>query len=85
MLVKLPTHESTLRNSSGRSQATVQAQMPPLLMPGDGAAVGVVAELHRLLDLGQDLLEQEPGVLVGERVVLEAPVRPPPSSNDARA
>ena len=33
MLVKLPTHDSTLRNSSGRSQATVQAQMPPLLIP----------------------------------------------------
>ena len=41
---------------------------------GDGAAVGVVAELDRLLDLGQDLLEQEPGVLVGERVVLDAPL-----------
>ena len=39
---------------------------------GDGAALGVVAELHRLLDLGQDLLEQEPGVPVGERVVLDA-------------
>ena len=33
MFVKLPTQVSTLRNSSGRSQATVQAQMPPLLIP----------------------------------------------------
>ena len=38
MLVKLPTQESTLRNTSGRSQATVKAQMPPLLMPADRAA-----------------------------------------------
>ena len=33
MLVNEPTHESTLLNSLGRSQATVQAQMPPLLIP----------------------------------------------------
>jgi len=33
MLVKLPICESTLRNWSGRSQATVKAQMPPELMP----------------------------------------------------
>ena len=48
--------------------------MPPLLAPGDRAAGGVVAQLHRLLDLRQDLLEQEPGVLIRQRVVLEAAV-----------
>ena len=75
MFVKLPTHERTLRNSLGRSQATVKAQMPPLLTPRDRAAGRVVAQLRRLLDLGQDLFEQEARVLVGERVVLEAAVR----------
>ena len=30
---KLPTKLSTLRKASGRSQATVQAQMPPELAP----------------------------------------------------
>src|ERR1043166_333873 len=33
MLVKLPIVESTLRNWSGRSQATVKAQIPPELEP----------------------------------------------------
>ena len=33
MLVKLPAQESTLRNWSGRSQATVKAQIPPEDMP----------------------------------------------------
>ncbi len=33
MFVKLPIHESTLLNSFGRSHATVNAQMPPLLAP----------------------------------------------------
>ena len=75
MLVKLPIHETTLLNSFGRSQATVKAQMPPLLAPGDGPARGVVAQLHGLLHLRQDLLEQEARVLVGQRVVLEAAVR----------
>ncbi len=45
---------------------------PAAADPGDGAALGVVAELHRLLDLREDLLEQEAGVTVGERVVLDA-------------
>ena len=33
MFVKLPIQETTLLNSFGRSQATVKAQMPPLLAP----------------------------------------------------
>ena len=33
MLVNLPTHDRTLRKSSGRSQATVHEQIPPLEMP----------------------------------------------------
>ena len=33
MFVKLPIQDSTLLNSFGRSQATVNAQMPPLLAP----------------------------------------------------
>ena len=74
MLVKLPTQESTLLNSSGRSQATVNAQMPPLLAPAMARLAAIVAQLHGLLDLGEDLLEQEARVLIGERVVLEAAV-----------
>jgi hypothetical protein len=31
MLVKLPTHDNTLLNSFGRSHATVNAAMPPLI------------------------------------------------------
>jgi hypothetical protein len=34
MLVKLPTHDRTLLNSFGRSHATVNEQMPPLLWSG---------------------------------------------------
>ena len=44
---------------------------------GDAAnrpALGVVGQLVLLADLRQDLLQQEPGVLVAERVVLEAAV-----------
>ena len=76
MFVKLPIHETTLLNSFGRSHATVNAQMPPLLAPGDGAARRVAPQLHGLLHLRQDLLEQEARVLIGQRVVLEAAIRP---------
>src|SRR5262245_54048898 len=48
MLVKLPTWLSTLLNRSGRSQATVNAQMPPLLMP---QMARPAASLRRLYDL----------------------------------
>ena len=74
MLVKLPVHEMTLLNSSGRSQATVKAQMPPLLWPGDRAAGGVVPQLHRLLHFRKDLVEQEARILVRQRVVLETAI-----------
>ena len=77
MLVKLPTWLSTLLNRSGRSQADGEAQMPPELIPPIARPAASVSEVVFLGDLGQDLLLQEPGVLVGERVVLEAPVRPP--------
>ena len=40
MLVNEPTHESTFENSSGRSQATVKAQIPPLLIPATARPAG---------------------------------------------
>ena len=40
MLVKLPIHDRTLPNWSGRSQATVKAQMPPLLTPAMARPAG---------------------------------------------
>ena len=42
--------------------------------PADRPASRLVRQLVLLADLRQDLLQQEPGVLVAERVVLEAAV-----------
>ena len=78
--MKLPTWLSTLLNRSGRSQATVNAQMPPELMPQMARPAASWPEFHRLAHLGQDLLLQEAGILVGERVVLEAAVADRPSA-----
>src|SRR5690348_1162069 len=47
---------------------------PAAAQPGDGAACGIMAQLGGLLHLRQDLFQQEPRILVGERVVLEAAV-----------
>ena len=74
MFVKLPIHEITLLNSSGRSHATVNAQMPPLLAPRDRPAGRVVAQLHGLLDFRKNLFQQEPRVLIRQRVVFEAAI-----------
>ena len=40
MLMKLPIQDSTLRNWSGRCQATVKAQMPPEEVPAMARASG---------------------------------------------
>ena len=72
MLVKLPTQERTLRNSFGPLPGDGPGADAAAADSGDGAAFGVVAELHGLLGLGQDLFEQEPCVPVRERVVLDA-------------
>ena len=74
MFVKLPTWLSTLRKASGRCQATVNAQMPPEEMPQIARHSGSSVSLYSLADFGQDFLQQEPGILVAERVVLEAAV-----------
>ena len=63
-----------MRNASGRSQATVNAQMPPELAPPIARWSGSVGEVVLLADLGQDLVDQEARVVVAERVVLEAAV-----------
>src|SRR5439155_13807595 len=60
-------------------------QLGPLPGDGEGAdaagadaadrpAGGVLLQVDLLADLGEDLLFEEPGVLVRQRVVLEAPV-----------
>ena len=74
MLVKLPTRESTLLNSFGPLPRDGEGADAAAAQAGDRPARRVVAQLHRLLDLGQDLLEQETRVLIGERVVLEAAI-----------
>ena len=75
MFVKLPIQETTLLNSFGRSQATVKAQMPPLLAPEIARLAASCRSFTVFSHLRQDLLEQEARVLVGQRVVLEAAVR----------
>ncbi len=53
MLVKLPTWLSTLLNRSGRSQATVKAQMPPELMPQIARPAASVRSLYCLPTSGR--------------------------------
>ena len=73
---------NTRRKASGRSQAAVNAQIAPLLEPPMRAVVAVLARGGSagrrrsvfVLDLGQQLLEQEPGVVVAQAVVLVAAV-----------
>ena len=77
----MPMVLKTRRKASGRSQAAVKAAIAPLLRAADRAVVAVVREPDRpavggrlLLDLGQQFVEEEPGVGVAEAVVLVAPV-----------
>ena len=74
MFVKLPIHESTLLNSSGRSQATVKAQIPPLLAPAIARLAASWRSFTVFSTSGQDLLEEEACVLIRERVVFETAV-----------
>ena len=71
----------TRRKASGRSQAAVKAQIGAAAGAADAAVVAVVREPDRpavggrlLLDLGQQFVEQEAGVVVAEAVVLVAAV-----------
>src|SRR5262249_45169210 len=50
----------------------------------DGAAGGVVAQFVAFFDFGKDLLEQEPRVLIRERVVFKTAVRLALSSRSRR-
>ena len=72
MLVKLPIVLMTLRNWSGRCHATVNAQMAPELAPAIAAVVGVVGDVVVLLQHRQQLVDDQLGVLVVQRVVLDA-------------
>ena len=71
----------TRRKASGRSQAAVNAQIAPLLdaadarsLPSFDSRIGRPSLGRLLLDLGQQFVEQEPGVVVAEAVVLVAAV-----------
>src|SRR5262245_54781639 len=50
----------------------------------DGAAGGVMTQFVTLFDFGQDLFEEEPRVLIRERVVFKTAVRPAISSRTWR-
>ena len=52
--------------------------MPPELLPQIARPSGSVVSVVLLADLGQDLVDQEPRVLIAERVVLEAAVAAAP-------
>ena len=67
----MPTLVKTRRKASGRSQAAVQAQMPPLLAPAMARSLALVVrrDLVGLLDVGKDFVEEEPCVGVAESVV----------------
>src|SRR5262245_48006979 len=53
MLVKLPTVVKHLRNWSGRSQQTVNEQMPPELLPAMHRPSGSLVKLHFLPTSGR--------------------------------
>ena len=74
MLVKLPTWLSTLLKASGRSQATVNAANAAGADAANRTAGRIVRELVALRHFGQHLVEQEAGVLIAERIVLEAAI-----------
>ena len=53
MFVKLPMWLRTLRKASGRSQATVNEQMPPELAPPIARASGSFVRLYRAATSGR--------------------------------
>ena len=73
----MPMALKTRRNESGRSQAAVKAQIAPLLAPPMARSfgsfesrIGRPSAVGLRLDLRQQLLDQEAGVVVAEPVVL---------------
>ena len=77
----MPIALKTRRKASGRSQAAVNAAIAPLLEPAMQRSLPSLREPDRpavggrlLLDLGQQLVEQEPGVVVAQAVVLVAAI-----------
>ncbi len=69
---KAPTWLSTLLKASGRSQAVMNEQIPPELMPQIARPGGAIGELIFFAHLGQNLLQQEAHVLIAGRVVFKA-------------
>ncbi len=77
----MPIALKTRRKASGRSQAAVNAAMAPLLEPAMARSLPSLREPDRpavrrglRLHLGEELVQQEPGVVVAEAVVLVAAV-----------
>ena len=79
----VPIALKTRRNESGRSHAAVNAQIAPLLapamqrsLPSFDSRIGRPSGGLLRLDLGQQLLEQEPDVVVAQSVVFVAAIEP---------
>ena len=77
----MPIALKTRRKASGRSQAAVNAQIAPLLappmqrsLPSFDSRIGRPSARRLLLHFGQQLLEQEAGVVVAQAVVFVAAV-----------
>ena len=60
----------TFLNWSGRCQATVKAQIAPLLVPPIARAGWILGQVVGLADLGQHLVHDEARVGIAQRVVL---------------
>ena len=74
-LVKLPIPLTTFPNTSGRSHAAVNAQLPPELPPTNARPAGSSPSgLAALRNFGQNFLNQKPRVAVADRIVFKRPV-----------
>ena len=67
----------TLRNSLGRSQATVKAAIAPGARAADAAPLRILRDVVVLVQRRHQLVDDHAGVLVVERVVLGRPVGRP--------
>ena len=74
MSVKLPIQLKTFENWSGRCQATVKAQMPPLLRPQMAREAASCLSFTVFPTSGRNFFDEEVGVLIGKGVVLERAV-----------
>ena len=72
--MKLPIKLMTLRNSVGRSQATVKAQIAPLLAPPIALPAGFFREVVGFTNFREHLFNDKAGIPVSQRIILSATV-----------